>query len=117
MDRAGLISYVAERYGVVPDHPWPRWPDYAVFRHCVNRKWFGILMDVPAERLGLAGEGTVDILNVKIDPGDAAALRLADYVLPAYHMNKESWVSVVIEGGVTDGMLVELLDTSHSLTR
>ena len=117
MDRQGLISHVAERYGVAPDYPWSRWPGNAVFRHRSNRKWFGILMDVPAERLGLAGEGKVDVLNVKVDPDDVAALRLADFILPAYHMNKENWVSVVIEGGIPDDMLADLLEMSHRLTR
>ena len=117
MNRSQLISYVAERYGVAPDYPWPRYPGNAVFRHCGNRKWFGILMDVPAGRLGLEDDGKVDVLNVKVDPNDAAALRLADFILPAYHMNKENWVSVLIEGGIPDGMLADLLEESHRLTR
>ena len=117
MNRNELITHVAERYSVAPEYPWSRWPSYAVFRHRGNRKWFGVLMDVPAARLGLEGEGKVDVLNVKVDPDDTAALRLADFVLPAYHMNKENWVSVVIEGGVPDDMLADMLETSHRLTR
>ncbi len=57
LDRNELISHVAERYGVAPDYPWPRYPGNTVFRHRGNRKWFGILMNVPAERLGLSGDG------------------------------------------------------------
>ena len=117
LDRNELISHVAERYGVAPDYPWPRYPGNTVFRHRGNRKWFGILMNVPAERLGLSGDGKVDVLNVKVDPDDAAALRLADFILPAYHMNKENWVSVLIEGGIPGGMLADLLEESHRLTR
>ena len=116
MNRSELISHIAERYGVTPDYPWPRWPDYAVFRHRTSRKWFGVLMSVSAERLGLSGEGIVDVLNVKVDPDDGAALRLADFVLPAYHMNKENWVSVLIESGISDGMLANLLEESHRAT-
>ena len=116
VDRSGLISHISERYGAAPDYPWGRASNYAVFRHRESRKWFGVLMDVPAPRLGLAGEGKVDVLNVKVDPDDVAALRLADFILPAYHMNKENWVSVVIEGGIPDDMLADLLETSHRLT-
>ena len=90
----------------------PRWS----LSHHASRKWFGILMDVPASRLGLPGDGKVDVLNVKVDPDDAAALRLADFVLPAYHMNKQNWVSVLVEGGIPDDMLADLLETSHRLT-
>jgi len=116
MDRNELFSQVAQRYGVAPEYPWPRWPEHAVLRHTGNRKWFGIVMSVPASRLGLAGDGAVDVINVKADPDDVPALQLADGILPAYHMNKEHWVSVLIEGDVPDEMLLDLLETSHRLT-
>lgn len=87
-----------------------------VLRHAGNRKWFGIVMDVPAARLGLEGNNKADVLNVKVDPSEAAALRLADGILPAYHMNKEHWVSVLLGGRVSDEMLIELLETSYRLT-
>ena len=116
MKRNELISYIAEHYGVEPEYPWSRWPEYAVFRHPENRKWFGVLMNVPSSTIGLEDRGRVDILNVKIDPDDASVLKSADFILPAYHMNKENWVSVLIEGGIEDEMLSCLLATSFILT-
>lgn len=116
MDRAELFSQVAQRYGVEPEYPWPRWPGNAVLRHTGNRKWFGIVMNVPAERLGLAGDDMVDVMNVKAHPDDVPALQLADGILPAYHMNKEHWVSVILDSGITDEMLLDLLEASHRLT-
>ena len=116
MKRSELISSIAERYGVEPEYPWPRWPEHAVFRHPENRKWFGVLMSVSSSTLGIGDGERVDILNVKIDPDDASVLRSADFILPAYHMNKENWVSVIIEGDIDDEMLSCLLDTSFVLT-
>ena len=118
MDRNGLFAWVAQQYGVEPEYLWSSSPGAAVLRHATNRKWFGIVMDVPAARLGLEGEGNdkVDVLNVKVDPSEAAALRLADGILPAYHMNKEHWVSVLLGGRVSNEMLIELLETSYRLT-
>ena len=73
-------------------------------------------MNIPPSRLGLEGDGEIDILNVKVDPDDALVLRLADSILPAYHMNKKNWVSVVIEGDIPNELLLDLLETSHRLT-
>lgn len=76
-------------------------------------------MDVPASRLGLsetAADETVDILNVKVDPDDAIVLQLADSIMPAYHMNKENWISIAIEGDMPDTFVLDLLETSHRLT-
>ena len=64
MDR-GLVSFaggdytVKEMSGNEPDHQykaepeylWRRYPDYAVFRHEDNQKWFGIIMDIPRSKL------------------------------------------------------------------
>ena len=44
-------------------------PDYAVFRHDDNQKWFAIVMDVNPDKLGLSGSEPVDIIDVKIDDG------------------------------------------------
>lgn len=117
MDRDELFSHVSQRYGARPEYPWPRWPDHAVLRHNGNRKWFGIVMNVPAKRLGLEGDGTVDIVNVKADPEDVPALQLADGILPAYHMNKRHWISVILSGDLPDEMLLDLLETSYRLTK
>ena len=117
MKRSELFVHIADLYGAEPEYLWRSAPNYAVFRHGENRKWFGIVMDVPAARLGLEGEGVIDILNVKVDPEDALVLRLADGILPAYHMNKKNWVSVVLEGGIPSDMLLGLLEMSYRLTQ
>lgn len=43
---------------------WPQYPCYAVFRHNGNQKWYAV-MDVPKSKLGIDGDGVIDILNVK----------------------------------------------------
>ena len=117
MNRAELFAYVDEAYGVKPEYLWESTPDAAVLRHTENPKWFGIVMSVAAKRLGLKGDEPVDVLNVKVDPADAAVLREADGILPAYHMNKQHWISIVIENeNIPEGMLLSLLETSYRLT-
>ena len=43
-------------------------PHNAVLRHPENRKWYAVLMQVSREKLGLAGAGPVDIVDLKCDP-------------------------------------------------
>lgn len=64
--REQLFQYVKNKYKAVPEYLWMRFPDYAVFRHSDNGKWFGIVMNVSGEKLGLQGDDKVDILNVKL---------------------------------------------------
>ncbi len=53
MKRAELESFIMETYNAETDYPWLKYPNYEVFRHCNNRKWFALIMDVPKNKLGL----------------------------------------------------------------
>ncbi|WP_298642023.1 MmcQ/YjbR family DNA-binding protein [uncultured Cardiobacterium sp.] len=111
-----LLQEIMNRYGVAAEYPWRRYPQYAVFRHADNRKWFAVLMNPPGRKLGLATAGEVAILNVKIRAEENSLLRGMDGVLPAYHMNKEHWVSLRLDM-LPDATLLDLLADSYGLTR
>jgi predicted DNA-binding protein (MmcQ/YjbR family) len=57
-------------------------------------------------------------VSLKIDPLDGVAVR-AQYpdVTPGYHLNKKHWVTVVVNAGVPDGLVEELIADSHELVR
>lgn len=115
--REQLISYVREKYGAEPEYLWMRWPEYAVFRHADNKKWFGIVMNVSRKKLGLDGDGTVDILNVKLnDPLLADLLIKEEGCLRAYHMGHGDWVSVLLDGTASFGDVCGLLEKSWLAT-
>lgn len=116
MDRGKLLAYAKKQYKTVPDHPWKGSPDSVVLRHKDNRKWYGLIMCIPGERLGLSQSGTVDILNVKCDPVFAASLRGNPGIFPAYHMNHTEWISILLDGTVNEEQVYDLLDLSFSLT-
>ena len=116
MTRDTLLNYVADQYGVEPEYPWMAYPEYAVLRHTDNTKWFGIVMDVPREKLGLSGDGVVDILDVKLEPLEVDLFRNEEGFLPAYHMNKQNWLTILLDGSVEDVLVFELLDKSYFLT-
>ena len=65
--REDIAKYIKDKYKASPEYLWKRYPDYAVFRHEDNRKWFAIIMDVDADNLGLPGSERIDIIDVKID--------------------------------------------------
>ena len=97
MTRDELVAGIAARYDIAPDYPWNNLPDACVFRHAGNRKWFCLFMPVPAHVLGREGEALVPLINVKARPEMVGSLRSMSGILPAYHMNKEHWVSVLLE--------------------
>lgn len=115
--RARVLRYAEDSYGVLPDYPWITEPDYAVLRHPDGgRKWFAVIMLLPASRLGIRGDAPVHVMNVKCDPALIGALIDRKSYFPAYHMNKEHWLSVRLDGGAPDEEIFRLTDLSFALT-
>ncbi|WPC72840.1 MmcQ/YjbR family DNA-binding protein [Vibrio porteresiae] len=112
-----LTQYIANQYGISPDFPWAKYPDTAVFRHTNSRKWFGLVTAIPRTTLGLKSDGIVDILNVKCPPEMVMSLRASPGFFPAYHMNKEHWVTLLLDGTIEQDELLFFLNQSFSLTQ
>mgnify|MGYP004537736543 FL=1 len=68
MNRLELKQYIAETYGIEPDCPWSKNPNFEVYRHSNNKKWFALIMDIPRNRIGLRGTDIIDVVNLKCDP-------------------------------------------------
>ncbi len=116
MDREGLLALAREQYGDEPRYLWADTPDACVLRHGEAGKWYAVVMRVPRARLGLEGEGAADIVNVKCAPVLAGSFLGRPGYLPAYHMNKEHWLSCLLDGSAPDGEIAMLLGLSRELT-
>lgn len=114
--RQEILEFAAASYRAEPDYPWIFLPGYAVLRHSDTRKWYALIMDVPRERLGLSGNGSIDILNIKCDPVLSGSLRMKKGFLPAYHMHRENWITILLDGTVEKENIFPLLEMSFDLT-
>lgn len=112
-----ISNYIKKKYEADPEYLWKRYPDYAVYRHDDNRKWFVIIMDVDADRLGLHGTERVDIIDVKVDDMMLRDILLKQKgYLPGYHMNKGSWITILLDGSVPYDDICNMIDTSFMNT-
>ena len=114
-DRKNILRFAAEHYGTVPEHPWAKSPESAVLR-CGNGKWYGLVMPVRREKLGLPAEGISDVLNVKCDPLMLGSVLMQKGFFPAYHMNKAHWISVLLDGTVPLDRVTAVLQASYAMT-
>ena len=115
--REDVLRYALEQFGTQPEYLWPKSPNDGVLRHQSGAKWYGVLMNLPRQKLGLPGEGTVDILNLKCGPVLLGSLLGKEGYLPAYHMSKGNWVSIRLDGTVPEEDIFWLLGISYDLTR
>lgn len=115
MTKDELIAYVSGEYSTDAEYPWGDDNGWVV-RHTGNRKWFAVGMSVPYRSLGIPRDGTADVVDVKCGPVLMGAYRGLPGVLPGYHMNKENWVSILLDGSAEDGLIKEMLEISYTLT-
>ena len=112
--RDTVLAFCAENYRTEPEYPWRGYPENAVLRH-PNGKWYGIILPVAREKLGLPEEGICDVLNVKCEPLMLGSMLTQNGFFPAYHMNKANWISVLLDGTVPAERVLAALKTSYAL--
>lgn len=114
MKREEIFEYVKKQYGTVPEYLWKESPESAVLRHS-NGKWYAVIMQVEKSRLGLEGDTKVDIIDVKCDPDMVGLLTQTYGFLPGYHMNKKYWITMLLDGTVSEAKILDFLDMSYDL--
>ena len=76
-------------------------------------KWYGLMMEVPLQKLGVASKANALVLNVKIHPEDKERLVATDGIFEAYHMNKKHWISIALNVCTDDALIKECIYTSY----
>lgn len=106
LTRQEAIKACMSLNGAYEDYPFDD-PNWTIMRHHGNRKMFAAIY----ERQGHIW------LNLKADPmwGDLWKQNWAA-VVPAYHMNKQHWISVILDRSMTDEEIFRLICDSHALT-
>lgn len=95
ISRDDIFKYIQNKYKVEPDYPWVKYANFAALRHKDSGKWFGLIMDITGDKLGIKSNKKINVLNVKVRKEMIGSLRELENVYPAYHMDKNNWVSIV----------------------
>ena len=105
-----IADYIGKKYNVLPEFLWKKFPQYGVFRNSKSNKWFGVIMNIDKSKIASTEKGEIEVINLKLD--DLKYLERKG-VYPAYHMNKKSWVSIVLDDTLKDEEIIDLIDISY----
>ena len=101
MDIEAFRTYCIQKPGVTEGFPFDQ--NALVFK----------VMD---KMFALTHVDTFEFVNLKCDPERAAELREThDAIRPGYHMHKQQWNSVYMDGTLSDALVFELIDHSYEL--
>ena len=111
--RERITQYMQDTYGTEAEYLWADSPGNAIFRHPASKKWYAALMRVLPEKLGLAGEDALDVMDIRCSTIMIGSLLSTKGFLPAYHMNKNHWISIILDNSVSDDQITPLLELSY----
>ena len=104
MTKQEFFEYCFTAYGTSPDYPFEGDFETAVLRHEDNRKWYALVMRVSRRRFGLDSDEVIDAVNMKVPVAISGSFIAADGIYPAYHMNKQHWISVLLPDAPDDAV-------------
>ena len=108
MNKLEIIEYCLILPNTYDDYPFEDDSTSVVLKHSKNKKWFALIMEVHNELY----------LNVKTDPEYSELLRKSyEYIIPAYHMNKQHWNTIIISEKTDENIVKELIEQSYELTK
>ena len=114
MTRTELEAYLTSHFGAESDHPFKEDPTITVFARPDNKKWFAATKNIGCRFLEIEREGRIDILNVKLPPRVVAKLRTRAGFRPAWHMNQNNWVTVLLDGSAPDEEIYDCLEQAFA---
>lgn len=116
MNRKELDKFITDFYGASPEFLWMSQPTYAVYRHSRNNKWFAVIMEISGDKIGLNTDKTIEVVNLKCDPLLIGSVLMEEGIHKGYHMNKNYWITVRLDGSVAADKIKWLTDLSFELT-
>ena len=104
--RQEAIAFCRSFAGVYEDYPFHD-DNWTVMRHTKNKKTFAFIY----ERNGCTW------INVKVDPEWRDFWRNTfSAVIPAYHMNKTHWNSIILNGTIPEEDIKRMIGESYDMT-
>jgi predicted DNA-binding protein (MmcQ/YjbR family) len=95
---------------------FPFGPDVYVYK--VVGKMFGLLSEslLPSPAGDASKTRRIASINLKCDPSEALMLRqIFPAITPGYHMNKQHWNTVLLDGSVPENEIKRMIENSYAL--
>lgn len=107
-----ITKMIKEKYNVDPEFLWDKFPNHGVFRNKRSEKWFGAIMNIDKSKIVSNEEGEIEVLDLKLDDEVPKYLEKSG-IYPAYHMNKKSWIAIILDDTISDVEILKLIDISY----
>lgn len=110
-----IIEYARKKFGDEAEYLWERFPDNAVLRRSDTKKWYAVILTVPYRKFGIEREGTVEVIDMRMEPDELERTVDDKTCFRGWHMNKKHWVTMLLDGSAPLDEIIRRLNESYNL--
>lgn len=109
-----INNYIKEKYNDEPEFLWEKYPGFGIYRNKFNNKWYAAIMNIDYSKIDNK-KGEIEIINIKLDRNKIKDLLKEKGFYKAYHMNKQDWISIILNDTLKDNKITKLIDESYKI--
>jgi len=109
-----IVSYLKNKYNDEPEFLFKDDENTGVFRNKKNKKWYGIIMNVNINKF-TNDDYNIDIMNIKLPEDLISELINKNGYHKAYHMNKKSWITMLLNDTIDDNEIIHYIEMSYEI--
>ncbi len=111
-----ISKLISKKYGDIPQFLWKKFPGYGVFRNVNNKKWYCLIGNVDYSKLNKTKAGETEVINLKLNEKKITELLKEKGFYPAWHMNKQTWITLILDETLSDNTIMKYIEESHKYT-
>lgn len=111
-----IVDFAKERFGDSLEFLWADTPDCAILRRKDSGKWYAVIMTVKGDKFGHSTEKD-EVIDVRATPEEIDRVVDGKNYFRGYHMNKKHWLTIVLDGSVSNEELLKRLCDSYALAK
>ena len=111
-----IIEYIKQKYGDELEFLWEKFDNVAIWRNKQNEKWYGLLFAIQENKIKPGTEDIVEVIDLRYAKENIDKIIDNNLIFPGYHMNKKSWITIILDYSVNTKTICELIDNSYNLS-
>ena len=111
-----IIKHIKQKYDDELEFLWEKFDNNAIWRNKQNNKWYGLLINISKSKLGLESEDIVEIIDLRYQKCNIESIVDNEKIYPGYHMNKKSWITIILDESLETKEIFKLIDNSYKLS-
>ena len=111
-----VIKYIKQKYNDELEFLWEKFEGTAIWRNKKNNKWYGLLCKLSKRKIGIDSDELVEIIDLRYQKEQIEEYIDFEKIYPGYHMNKKSWITIILDNSLDTKNIYDLIDNSYNIS-